>query len=74
MILRDDGLLWEVRKCLKAVEVSQLLRILDVEGVDEVALEGLRDSLGVLLTQRLQVGNRLVNMLNRQLLRVLTFP
>ena len=64
MILRNDGLLREVRKCLKAVEVSQLLRILDVEGVDEVALEGMRDSLGVLLTQRLQVGNRLVNMLN----------
>ena len=77
VILRVDGLLWEeeeVRKCSKTVEVSQLLRILNVEGVDEVALQCLRDSLGVLLSQRLQVGDRLVNMLHRQLLGVLVVP
>lgn len=64
----------EVWKCPKAVEVSQILRILDVEGVDEVALEGMGDSLGVLLTQRLEVGYRLIDVLHGQLLGVLTVP
>ena len=53
VILRGDGgrQLRGVRQGPKAVEISQVLRILDVEGVDEVALEGKRDPLGVLLTQ-----------------------
>ena len=56
------------------MEISQLLQILNVEGVDEVALECLRDSVGVLLAQRLQVGDRLVTMLHRKLLGVLAVP
>ena len=40
-----------------------------VEGVDEVLLEGGRDALGVLLPQRLQVAHRLVDVLGGQGLR-----
>jgi len=65
MILRGEGRqLRGVRQGPKAVEISQVLRILDIEGVDEVALEGKRDPLGVLLTQRLQVGYRLIDVLD----------
>ena len=64
VILRGDGGLRGVGQGPKAVEISQVLRILDVEGVDEVALEGKRDPLGVLLTQRLQVGYRLIDVLH----------
>ena len=39
-----------------------------------MALEGIGDSLGVLLTQRLQVGNCLIDVLNGQLLGVLAVP
>ena len=51
VILRGHRELWGVRQGPEAEEVSQVLQILDVEGVDEVALEGKRDPLGVLLTQ-----------------------
>jgi hypothetical protein len=65
VILRGDGG-WQlrVRQSPEAVEISQVLRILDIEGVDEVALEGVGDPLGVLLTQRLQVGDRLIDVLH----------
>ena len=50
MILRGEGRqLRGVWQGPKAVEISQVLRILDVEGVDEVTLEGKRDPLGVFL-------------------------
>ena len=65
VILRGDrGRLRGVWQGREAVEISQVLRILDVEGVDEVALEGKRDPLGVLLTQRLQVGDCLIDVLD----------
>jgi hypothetical protein len=64
VILRGHRELWGVWQGPEAVEVSQVLRILDVEGVYEVALEGKRDPLGVLLPQRLQVGYRLIDVLH----------
>ena len=65
VILRGEGRqLRGVRQGPKAVEISQVLRILDVEGVDEVALEGMGDPLGVLLRQGLQVGHRLIDVLH----------
>ena len=75
VILRGDGG-WQlrVRQSHEAVEISQVLRILDIEGVDEVALEGMGDPLGVLLRQRLQVCNRLIDVLDRQLLGLPAVP